>query len=209
MGRKAADAEPSVDLDAQLSEAIGKRVRSYRTQLGFTVAQLAEHAGLSKGMLSKIENAQASPSLSTLARISAALDVPLTAFFDAFEAHAVLHVKRGHGLDLVPKGNRSGLRSQLLGNLSGKTHRRLEPIIYTMTRRAKVSETFRHTGTEFLYMIEGKMDYGYGAQRFLLEAGDSLQFDGEVTHGPVRLIEVPIRLLSVKAYGNGDGRVDH
>jgi transcriptional regulator with XRE-family HTH domain len=209
MARSATNTEPNVDIDAQLSEAIGKRVRSYRLQLGFTVAQLAEHSGLSKGMLSKIENAQASPSLSTLSRISSALDVPLTAFFDSFEAHAVLHVKKGHGLDLVPKGSRSGLRSQLLGNLRGTTRRRLEPILYTMTRRAKVSESFRHPGTEFLYLIEGKLEYGYGAQRFLLEAGDSLQFDGEVTHGPLRLIEVPIRLLSVKAYGNGDGRVEH
>ena len=134
-------------------------------------------------MLSKIENAQASPSLSTLARISTALDVPLTAFFDSFQAHTVLHVKAGRGLDLVPRGSRSGVRSQLLGNLRG-TQRRLEPILYTLNRRSKVSESFRHPGTEFLYMIEGTMEYGYGAQRFILERGDSLQFDGEVTHGP-------------------------
>ena len=208
MARKPKQAELSPDLDAQLSEAIGKRVRSYRIQLGYTIAQLAEHSGLSKGMLSKVENAQASPSLSTLARISTALDVPLTAFFDSFQVHTVLHVKGGHGLDLVPRGSRSGLRSQLLGNLRG-THRRLEPILYTLNRRSKVSESFRHPGTEFLYMIEGVMEYGYGAERFILEPGDSLQFDGEVTHGPIRLMEIPIRLLSVKAYGTGDGSADH
>lgn len=160
-------------------------------------------------MLSKIENAQASPSLSTLARISAALDVPLTAFFDELEAHTVLHVKKGHGLDLVPRGSRSGLRSQLLGNPRTSSHRRLEPILYTLSRRSKVSESFRHPGTEFLYMLEGVMQYGYGAQRFTLEPGDSLQFDGEVTHGPVRLIELPIKFLSVKAYGGNEGRPGH
>ena len=208
MAKEPTPPEPSHDIDAQLSEAIGNRVRSYRLQLGFTIAQLAEHSGLSKGMLSKIENAQASPSLSTLARISTALDVPLTTFFDSFQAHTVLHVKAGRGLDLVPRGARSGLRSQLLGNLRG-THRRLEPILYTLNRRSKVSETYRHPGTELLYMIDGAMEYGYGAQRFILEKGDSLQFDGEVTHGPVRLIELPVKLLSVKAYGTGDGSADH
>ena len=208
MARKPTPPEPSPDLDTQLSEAIGKRVRSYRIQLGYTIAQLAEHSGLSKGMLSKVENAQASPSLSTLARIATALDVPLTAFFDSFQAHTVLHVKRGHGLDIVPRGSRSGMRSQLLGNLRG-THRRLEPILYTLNRRSKVSESFRHPGTEFLYMIEGVMEYGYGTERFILEPGDSLQFDGEITHGPIRLMEIPIRLLSVKAYGTGDGSADH
>ena len=115
MARRPIPDEPSPDLDTQLSEAIGKRVRSYRIQLGYTIAQLAEHSGLSKGMLSKVENAQASPSLSTLARIATALDVPLTAFFDSFQVHTVLHVKRGHGLDIVPRGSRSGMRSQLLG----------------------------------------------------------------------------------------------
>ncbi len=100
------------------------------------------------------------------------------------------------------------MRSQLLGNLRG-THRRLEPILYTLNRRSKVSESFRHPGTEFLYMIEGVMEYGYGTERFILEPGDSLQFDGEITHGPIRLMEIPIRLLSVKAYGTGDGSADH
>ncbi len=199
--------ETTPDVDAQLSEAIGNRVRSYRLQLGYTIAQLAEHAGLSKGMLSKIENAQASPSLSTLARIGSALDVPLTAFFDEVEAHTVQHVRAGRGLDLVPRGTRSGLKAQLLGNLR-TDHRRVEPILYTLTRRSKVSASYRHPGTEFLYVIEGSLEYGYGAERFSLEAGDSLQFDGEVTHGPVRLNEVPVKLLSVKAYGDLQRRPD-
>lgn len=58
-------------------------------------------------------------------------------------------------------------------------------------------------------MIEGTMEYGYGSQRFVLEKGDSLQFDGEVTHRPVRLIEIPVKLLSVKAYSTGHGSADH
>lgn len=199
---------PADGLEESLAAVIAERVREFRLRHGWTVGRLAELCGLSKGMLSKIENAQASPSLSTLARISTALDVPLTTFFDSFQAHTVLHVRAGRGLDLVPRGSRSGLRSQLLGNLRG-THRRLEPILYTLNRRSKVSETYRHTGTELLYMIEGAMEYGYGAQRFILEKGDSLQFDGEVTHGPVRLIELPVKLLSVKAYGTGDASGDH
>ena len=195
--------KPAEDLDAALSESIGRKVRSYRLQLGFTVAQLAEHSELSKGMLSKIENAQASPSLSTLARIAAALDIPLTSFFDDVEAHSVFHVKAGRGLDLVPRGSRHGLRGQQLGHQRGTT-RRIEPVLYTINRNAKVGASYRHPGTEFLYMIEGVMEYAHGTRRFLLEPGDSLQFDGEVTHGPVRLVKWPVRLLSVKAYGDND-----
>ena len=56
-----------------LAAVIAERVRELRQQLGLTVAHLAELTGLSKGMLSKIENMQASPSLATLARLSVAL----------------------------------------------------------------------------------------------------------------------------------------
>lgn len=191
----------SAELDAAVSRAIGRKVHDYRIQLGFTVAQLAEHSELSKGMLSKIENAQASPSLSTLTRIAAALDVPLTAFFDDLEAHPIIHVKAGHGLDLIPRGLRRGMRSQLLGTLRG-TQRRMEPVLHTITRNAKVGASYRHPGTEFLFLIEGTLDYAYGSRRFLLEPGDSLQFDGEVTHGPARIVDWPVRLLSVKAYAS-------
>jgi hypothetical protein len=35
----------------------------------------------------------------------------------------------------------------------------------------------------------------------VLEPGDALQFNGEVTHGPSELVSLPIQFLSVKAYG--------
>jgi hypothetical protein len=34
-----------------------------------------------------------------------------------------------------------------------------------------------------------------------MQAGDSLTFDGEVPHGPEKLVKVPIRLLSIMNYG--------
>jgi len=65
-------------LEEALGAVIAERVREFRLHLGLTVGQLAELTSLSKGMLSKIENAQASPSLATLARLSGALKVPVT-----------------------------------------------------------------------------------------------------------------------------------
>ena len=65
--------------------AIARQVRTQRRQLGLTVAQLSERSGISKGMLSKIENAQASPSLATLARLASAVGVPVTSFFRGLE----------------------------------------------------------------------------------------------------------------------------
>ena len=52
--------------DNRLEEAIGRQVRSYRKKMEITVVDLATQAGLSAGMLSKIENGLTSPSLATL-----------------------------------------------------------------------------------------------------------------------------------------------
>lgn len=188
-----------LDPKTDLRRLIGQRVRDYRLQLGLTVAGLAKWSGLSNGMLSKIENAEAGPSLPTLVRIAAALDVPLAAFFDYYETHTVIHVKAGHGLDL-PRGSRRGLRSKLLGDRRGQ--RKIEAVLHTLSRTAPVSERYRHRGTEFLYMLDGRMEFGYGTEHYLLEPGDALHIDGEVTHGPTRLVEVPVRFLSVKAYSS-------
>ena len=74
--------------------------------------------GLSKGMLSKIENMQASPSLATLARLSVALKVPVTAFFRGLnEEQDVLHIKAGRGLEIDHKGSGPGHLYQSLGTM--------------------------------------------------------------------------------------------
>ncbi len=65
----------------QLEAAIGRQVRQFRQQLDKTVVELARQAGLSPGMLSKIENGMTSPSLATLNALATALGVPVTSLF--------------------------------------------------------------------------------------------------------------------------------
>ena len=73
----------------------------------------------------------------------------------------------------------------------------------TLMERTEVFPLYQHAGTEFLFMISGEMQYGVGGSAYLLEPGDSLQFDGEAPHGPLTLITMPVQFLSVKAYGYG------
>jgi len=187
------------DLEAELGDVIAQRVREFRLRHNWTVGYLAAHSGLSKGMLSKIENAQSAPSLSTLARLSEALSVPVTAFFRGLsEEQDVLHVKAGTGLDIQHKGSGPGHRYQLLGNMRAP-HDSLEPMLVTLTERSEVFPLYQHAGTELIFMIAGKMEYCYGGARLLLEPGDALQFVGEVMHGPGELVVLPIQFLAVKA----------
>ena len=199
--RAAGQAPPGPDgtLEGALSAIIAARVREFRLQLTLTVGQLAELTGLSKGMLSKIENAQASPSLATLARLSEALKVPVTAFFRGLtEEQDVLFVKAGKGLDIQHKGYGPGHRYQSLGTMRAP-HNSLENLLVTLTERADTFPLYQHAGTELIYMISGRMEYLYGSSRYVLEPGDALQFVGEVPHGPNALIELPIQFLAVKS----------
>jgi transcriptional regulator with XRE-family HTH domain len=190
------------ELERALGAVMAQRVREYRKLMGLSVAQLATLSGLSKGMLSKMENAQASPSLAALARLSAALSVPVTAFFRGLDEEGdVLLVKAGQGIDINHRGSRTGHRYQHLGSMR-QPHNRMEPLLVTLVERSEVFPLYQHPGSELLYVIAGTMEYTYGNATYTLEPGDTLQFSGETTHGPRRLVDVPVQFLSVKAHGS-------
>lgn len=183
-----------------LEEAIARNARRLRQQLGRSVAEMAEHIGVSKGMLSKIENAQTSCSLGTLARLAEAYDVPVTSMFSGADTErSSMFVRAGTGTPIVRNGTQVGHEYQLLGSLRGE-HKRLESLLVTLTEDSETFPLFQHPGTEFIYMLEGVMDYSHSRSVYRLRPGDSLQLDGEGAHGPVELARLPIRFLSIIAF---------
>jgi len=190
------------DFVDDMNMVIAQRIRECRQGRDQTVAHLAATSGISKGMMSKIENGQASPSLATLGSIARALEVPVTALFRGLEEeHDALYVAAGKGLEIIREGTRSGHRYQLLGTMRG-ANRRMEPLLVTLSQQQEVFPLFQHPGTELLYMLEGALEYGHGNARYVLRPGDTLQFDGEIPHGPTKIIKTPVRFLSIIAYGN-------
>jgi transcriptional regulator with XRE-family HTH domain len=178
---------------------VSQRLAEYRSHLDWTLSQLAGRSGVSKAMLSKIENAQTTPTLATLARIAAALSVPVTAFFRGLdEEQDLLHVKAGQGLEVQHRGSVAGQRYHLLGRMRFP-HDRLEPTLVTIETDSEQFPLYQHSGSEFLFLISGVLEYGYGGRTVVLEPGDALQFLGDVPHGPVRVVDAPVQMLSIKA----------
>jgi transcriptional regulator with XRE-family HTH domain len=191
----------STEVEGHLGQVIANHVRARRLEIGLNVGQLAERTGISKGMLSKIENAQTSPSLFTLERLAGALDMPVTSLFRGLsEERDAVFVKAGSGPEIVRKGTRSGHTYELLGSLRGP-YKRVEPLLVKLDDETEVFPLFQHSGIEILYMLSGVMEYGYGRQRYKMERGDTLQFEGEIPHGPTQLVKLPIRFLSITIYG--------
>jgi len=183
--------------DNQLEVAIGRQVRSFRRQIGATVAEVAKQAGLSPGMLSKIENGRTSPSLATLKALSQALNVPFTSFFRKYEEERdASFVPAGTGLNIERRGTRAGHQYQLLGHTIGKQVF-VEPYLISLTEKSDVFPLFQHAGVEFIYMLEGEVGYRHGAKTYPLKPGDALFFDADAPHGPEELVALPIRFLSI------------
>ena len=201
MAAELSDSQTSGHAPTQLEAVIGWRVRSRAREIGLSSAQLAKRVGLSRAMISKIENAQVSPSLATMSRLAEALEIPITSLFQGLdEERDALYTKAGGGPELGRPGTKSGHRYQLLGSMRGPA-KRMEPMLVTLSSESEVFPLYQHPGTEFLHMLEGEMEYGYAGASYQMSPGDSLQFDGEVAHGPLRLVRLPVRFLSVTAYG--------
>lgn len=186
---------------SSLEETVGAAIRELRQRDGLTIAQIAEKADISRGMLSKIENGHTSAGMDTLARIARALGVSMSMLFSKYDATAshAQHIPKGAGMEVVRRGTKSGHTYHLLAYDQGPV-KLFEPFLITMDDDSQRYPTFEHPGTEFLYMLEGTLEYRCGQQTYLLEPGDALSFQGEVPHGPERLVKCPIKFLSVIVY---------
>jgi len=196
---------PSEDPPRTLEKALGLQIRMLRRARELSGVDLASAAGISIGMLSKIENGQISPSLSTIQAIAGALNVPFTSLFTAFEEKRdCSYVPRGQGVAIERRGTKVGHVYELLGAvLRGEVV--VEPYLITLKSDAEAYTGFRHSGVEFIYMLTGEVVYRHGDQIYTLKPGDSLLFDSGALHGPEKLTQVPMTYLSIIVYPRTGG----
>ena len=195
-GSSAPDELPLRTLEA----GIGTEIRRLRKSLDLTVAELGVAAGISAGMLSKIENGGTSPSLATLGALAKALNVPISRLFaETEERRDCSYVKAGSGVRIERRGTKSGHLYDLLGHsLAGEIG--VEPYLITLRKDAAPYTEFRHAGVEFIYMLSGKVRYRHADRTYLLEPKDALFFDAAARHGPEELLETPMQYLSIIIY---------
>ena len=184
-----------------MEEAVGAAIKELRQRHGLTIAQVSEQTGVSRGMLSKIENGQTSAGMDTLGRIARALGVSMSMLFSKYDVStsAAQHIKRGMGMEVVRRGTKSGHTYHLLAYDQGPV-KLFAPFLITMNDDSEQYPTFQHPGTELLYMLEGLIEYRVGQATYQLEPGDALTFSGEIPHGPEKLVQCPIKFLSFIVY---------
>jgi transcriptional regulator with XRE-family HTH domain len=195
----------NIENNQPLGAYLGSAIRQLRVRHGLTIADVADRAGISRGMLSKIENAQTATSLETLEQIANALGVTLSHLFSNYgkPLGGAQLVKRGEGMEVVRRGTRNGHTYHLLAYDQGPK-KTFEPFLITLEDPGEEFSGFEHSGTEFIHMLEGKLEYRVGEEVYLLEPGDSLTFRGEIPHKPEKMLKMPIQFLAIIHYDDSD-----
>jgi transcriptional regulator with XRE-family HTH domain len=170
--------EPAEENQTAESIDVGGRLRELRAMRGLSIRSLAEMSGLNFNTLSLIENEKTSPSVSTLQQLAQALQVPITAFFEASFAQKDVVFQKPE------QRPRAAFSHGFLEDLgAGLTLGEGVPLLLTLEPGAEgSSDTIVHTGQEFVYCLQGSITYTIAGQEYNLGPGDSLIFQAHLPH---------------------------
>lgn len=179
---------------------VGQTLQRLRSERKLKLGELAATSNISTGMISRIENGNVSPSLSTLQSLADALDVSLMAFFARSDVAAdVHHARAGDGLPSrrITQGHTHDYL--LLGRHSAPSGTFQSARIRIEKEQSDNLPSYQHEGHVFIYMIEGRAIYRCGAESFHVEAGDTLSFDAKLPHGFQEIQSGSVEFITVSA----------
>ena len=194
------DTKPALTNPDVLEIDVGRQLRKLRTQSGLSLRALAENSGLNVNTLSLIENGKTSPSVSTLQQLAAALNVPITTFFETdVPKNSISYLKDGQR----PRGAFAHGTLEDLG--AGLTLHGGQPLLVTLEPKANSGPTpIVHTGHEFVFCLEGHLSYTIEDRTYPLEPNDSLLFEAHLPHTWQNVGETPSRSLLVMCPADED-----
>lgn len=179
---------------------IGMKIRRLRQERRMTLQDLAEGTGLSKPLLSQIENEQVIPPLATLLRIAKTFKVGLHSFFQEEETSKCILVKAGESrrLQRRPALGEDAPPYTYHSLAYGKKNRNLEPFLVDFDVTEWRDELLvSHEGEEFIFLLEGELELHYAEQVMTMAPGDSVYYDSTEPHGFVVKGEVRPRAVAV------------
>ncbi len=171
---------------------VGLRLRMLRERQGLSLRALAQACGLSINAISRIERGEHSPTVSSLHQLATALKVPITAFFEDPSEQTTVLVRRDRRL----RSEADGVTMESLG--IGLPHQQLEPFLVRVNPGAgSTSQQITHAGEEFVYCLEGQIEYRVSSDVYHLEEGDSLLFEAAQPHCFQNAAESQVTLIMV------------
>lgn len=164
---------------------ISNRLKEIRKDRNVTLQELAEKAGITKSMLSQVENSRSIPSLSVLFNLIKGLEVDLNEFFKNINLQPGTKVifKKKSAYQHFEKENAEGFFYQRIFTSTFEEYHLdfvLLRIIPNAQRQPVSTQAF-----EFKYLLQGSLRYTVGEEVYEMDAGDSLFFDATELHNPM------------------------
>lgn len=160
------------------SFSLGEKLRQLRSERNISQRELAQLAGLSPNSISLIERDETSPSVATLQSLATALNIRMSYFFEEEAPTSVLHIKAGER----PKIESDGVTIEGMGKTLA--YQELEPFSITLAPHAGSGGERQvvHSGHEFVYCLQGKIEYVIDGRVYLMDTGDILIFEATLPH---------------------------
>lgn len=163
-----------------------------------TAQELANRSGVTKGLISQIEHGRSIPSLPVLFSIIKSLEVPVGDFFADIAADMngqPVIVKEKKDYEPFQKENAKGFfyHRILVKSMAAAT---VDIVLLQLMPQSKRNEVTTEA-FEYKYIISGTVSYLINGEQYILEAGDSLFFDGRQPHLPTVVGEEPVTMLIV------------
>src|SRR5215207_9556372 len=168
------------EADAVSPGTLGGRVRELRRGRGLTLEELAERSGVSRAMISKLERGEKNPTLVVAAKVAEGLEITLSELLGTEEQRKIIVVHRER--QMVMRDPETGFERQLLSpSLGGRA---VEFIRNIVPRESTSGEFLPHRrGVEEYVVVEkGRLRAIIGGEEYLLEEGDALYFEADVSH---------------------------
>jgi len=166
---------------------LGERIRAFRELQEISREELCARTGLTEDFIAQLEDADVSPSLGPLLKISRALGVRLGTFMDDELGSDICLTRLCDLKDdevVMRKGadKGAGLKFHSLG--AGKSDRHMEPFFIEVFPDGNGGNKplSSHEGEEFIVVVSGKIEVVLGKEHHLLAPGDSIYFNSVVPH---------------------------
>lgn len=181
---------------------IGSKVRELRQKNQYTLQDVAAKTGLSKPFLSQIENDHVVPPVATLLKLARAFNVGLAHFFQGeVDSEKKISVTRRSELVRIERRphHRKGEVNYIYHSLeTKKPSKHMEPFLVEFPPQDTSDMVFvSHDGEEFLHILEGRLEFRTVDRVEVLEAGDSIYFESDLSHSLRCVGETPAKAVAV------------
>ena len=162
---------------------IGDRLRQRRQDVGLTLKQVADQAGLSVGFISQVERGIATPSLSSLVSICKVLKTDVGTYLQQpRNAGRLSRQGQREVYSLLGQPSQSGSQPITYERVSTSfPGRRIHSVLMNIPPGYR-SETIAHDGEEMLYVLAGEVTSMVDGNHVILQVGDAEHFASTQPH---------------------------